>query len=170
MLPDESFHRWLVQDYAFAKGLAEFQAIAIAKTPRPAQKVLIAGLMALDSELDWFEQKAGQYKLDLHVPNHPTCRRYVDFLIASAYTQPFDVLLPILFGVEAAYLGGWSSLTPSGPYAEYIERWSNPQFVQYVTDLMDICDSKPKDLQQHYFNEVMRHERDFWRMTMASDN
>ena len=31
-LPSDAFHRWLVQDYAFAKGLAAFQAVAVAKT------------------------------------------------------------------------------------------------------------------------------------------
>jgi len=51
-LPREAFQPWLVQDYSFAEGLATFQAIAVAKTPRPAQKVLIGGLSALDAELD----------------------------------------------------------------------------------------------------------------------
>lgn len=164
-LPSEAFHRWLVQDYAFAKGLTAFQSVAIAKTPRPAQKVLIAGLFALDGELDWFEQKAREHQLDLTVANHPTCRRYVDYLIAAAYTQPYQVLLSILYGVEAAYLCGWSSLEPSGPYAEYIQRWSNPMFGEYVTELLGICDDEPDEIQQRQFNEVLRHERDFWRMT-----
>ena len=83
-LPREAFQRWLVQDYSFAKGLATFQAIAVAKTPRPAQKVLIDGLSALDAELDWFEQNAKRHALDLNAALHPTCRRYVDYLVASA--------------------------------------------------------------------------------------
>ena len=164
-LPSDAFHRWLVQDYAFAKGLAAFQAVAVAKTPRPAQKVLIAGLSALDGELDWFEQKAQQYELDLSAANHPTCKRYIDYLIAAAYTQPVEVLLPILYGVEAAYLCAWSSLEASGPYAEFIQRWSNPLFVEYVTELLGICDREPNEIQQRQFNEVLRHERDFWCMT-----
>ena len=142
-LPSDAFHRWLVQDYAFAKGLAAFQAIVIAKTPRPPQKILINGLGALDGELDWFEQKAEQYQLDLSASHHPTCRRYVDYLIAAAYTQPFDVLLAILYGVEAAYLYAWSSLEATGPYAEFIRRWSNPPFGDYVTELLSICDREP---------------------------
>ncbi|MFT4842805.1 MAG: thiaminase [Planctomycetota bacterium] len=164
-LPTETFHRWLVQDYAFAKGLAAFQAIAVAKTPRPAQKVLIAGLSALNAELDWFEQKAHEHQFDLNAVNHPTCRRYVDYLIAAAYTQPYKVLLPILYGVEAAYLCAWSSLEPSGPYAEYIQRWSNPLFAEYVAELLGICDHEPDEIQQRQFNEVLRHEQDFWCMT-----
>ena len=112
-LPREAFQRWLVQDYSFAKGLGAFQAIAVAKTPRPAQNVLIGGLSALDAELDWFEQNAQRQSLDLNAALHPTCRRYVDYLIASAYTQPFEVLLAILYGVEASYLCAWSALEAS---------------------------------------------------------
>lgn len=166
-LPSEAFHRWLIQDYAFAKGLVVFQAVAIAKTPRPAQNVLIAGLTALDAELDWFEQNAERYGLDLNAATHPTCRRYVDYLVAAAYSQPFEVLLPILYGVEAAYLCAWSALEASGPYAEFIERWSNPMFVQYVSELLSICDLEPNEMQQQQFNEVLLHEREFWRMTWS---
>jgi thiaminase/transcriptional activator TenA len=164
-LPREAFQRWLVQDYSFAKGLAAFQAIAVAQAPRPAQKVLIGGLSALDAELDWFEQNAQRQALDLNAALHPTCRRYVDYLIASAYTQPFEVLLAILYGVEASYLCAWSALEASGPHAEFINRWSNAQFVAYVRELLDVCNQYTHELQQAQFNEVLRHERDFWRMT-----
>ena len=164
-LPREAFQRWLVQDYSFANGLVAFQAIAVAKTPRPVQQVLIGGLSALDAELDWFEQNAQRQSLDLNAALHPTCRRYVDYLIASAYTQPFEVLLAILYGVEASYLCAWSALEASGPYAEFINRWLNAQFVAYVRGLLDVCNRHTHELQQEQFNEVLRHERDFWRMT-----
>ncbi len=164
-LPHDVFQRWLVQDYSFAKGLASFQAIAVAKTPRPAQKVLIAGLSALDAELDWFEHNARKRALNLNAELHPTSRRYVDYLVSSAYTQPFEVLLAILYGVEASYLCAWCALEASGPYAEFIDRWSNAQFVDYVRGLLDLCNRHTHELQQEEFNEVLRHERDFWRMT-----
>jgi hypothetical protein len=49
----------------FAQGLTTFEAIMVAKTPRPAQKVLIAGLAAMDGEMDWFEEMARNRNLDL---------------------------------------------------------------------------------------------------------
>jgi len=164
-LPPEAFQRWLVQDYLFAKGLTTFQAIAAARAPRSAQKVLIAGLGAMDAELEWFEQLAEERSLDLSAPHHRTCQRYVDYLIASAYTKPPEVLLAILFGVEVAYLCGWSALDASGPYAEFIIRWSNEHFLAYVHQLHEACVTHPHDLQQSEFNDVLRHERDFWKMT-----
>jgi thiaminase/transcriptional activator TenA len=82
-----------------------------------------------------------------------------------AYTQPYAVLLAILFGVEASYHAAWSALTPSGPYAELIERWSNPDFAAYTTALGGLAERHREEAAQEYFNEVLAHERDFWRMS-----
>jgi len=164
-LPREAFQRWLVQDYLLAKGLATFQSITVAKSPRPAQKVLIGGLSALGAQLDWFEKNAQRQVFDFNAALHSTCRRYIDYLVASAYRQPFEVLLAILYGVEASYLCDWSALEASGPYIEFINRWSNAQFVAYVRGLLDVCSLHTHELQQEQFNEVLRHERDFWKMT-----
>ncbi|MGB9606856.1 MAG: TenA family transcriptional regulator, partial [Bryobacteraceae bacterium] len=57
-LPEDAFRRWLCQDYLFALGLTSFQAVALAKAPRDAHRVLIGGLVALDNELEWFEMHA----------------------------------------------------------------------------------------------------------------
>ena len=164
-LPEAAFGRWLVQDYLFAQGLTSFQAIAAARAPRRSQKILIAGLTALDNEMEWFESTAAKQDIDLEAAPHPICRRYCDFLIASAYSKPFSVLLAILYAVEASYLVAWSALHRTGPYAEFIERWSNDQFVTYVRGLLELCAQHFHPDQQEHFNEVLHHERDFWRMT-----
>ena len=164
-LPDEAFARWLVQDYLFASSLLSFQAVAAAKTPRPHHKPLIAGLGAIDAELDWFEANAAQQNLALDAPPLPACRHYMDFLLRTAYTESYPVLLAILYGVEAAYLAAWSALEPKGPYAEFIERWSNPEFAAYVDALRGAQEANPHPRAQEAFNEVLWHEAAFWRMT-----
>ena len=135
-LPEDAFRRWLAQDYLFAKGLTSFQAIVTAKAPRKPQRLLIAGLSALEEEMDWFESSATDRGVDLGADPHPICRRYVDFLIASAYSQPFEVLFAILYGVEVSYLVAWSSLQATGPYADVVKRWSSEGFVKYVQGLL----------------------------------
>ena len=138
-LPADAFRRWLAQDYLFAKDLMAFQAILLAKAPRDCHQPLIGGLAALDKELGWFESHAARLQVDLDIAPHPTCRRYTDFLIRCAYTQPYPVLLAMLFGVEASYLAAWSALAPTGPYAEFIERWSSADFAAYVEALGGAC-------------------------------
>lgn len=164
-LPEEAFHRWLVQDYLFVQGFTRFVALAISRTPRPAQNTLIAGLAALDAELAWFENHAKARSLDLGAAAHPTCRRYVDFLVASGYSEPFAVLLAIMYGVEVAYTVAWVKLEAKGPYAEFIDRWTSAEFQRYVNELLRLADTYPDLGQQPAFNEVMHHERDFWQMT-----
>jgi len=164
-LPEQAFRRWLVQDYLFVKGFTRFVALTAAQTPRPAQSTLIGGLAALDAELAWFEEHARDRDMELDVEPHPTCRRYVDFLVAAAYSRPVEVLLAIFYGVEVAYTVAWGKLEAEGPYAEFIERWTSPEFATYVEELRRLADEHSHPGQQAAFNEVMRHEREFWRMT-----
>lgn len=164
-LPQEAFHRWLVQDYLFVLGFTDFVALVASKTPRPDQKVVIGGLTALNEELDWFESHARSRGLDLSVEPHPVCQAYVDFLLASTYRHPNPVLLAILYGVEVAYTVAWGRLKAEGPYAEFIGRWTQPPFQDYVLQLMEVADRYPQPAQQPAFDEVMRREREFWRMT-----
>jgi thiaminase/transcriptional activator TenA len=126
---------------------------------------LIGGLAALDQELEWFETHAARLRVDLGVTAHPACRRYTDFLLRCAYAEPCPVLLAILFGVEASYLAAWSALKASGPYAEFIERWSSAGFAAYVAALGGLAERHPHETAQERFNEVLVYERDFWQMS-----
>lgn len=164
-IPRESFSRWLSQDYLFASGLTIFQAILVSKVPRDCHKTLIAGLAALDSELEWFEEHAGRLKLSLDIEPYPVCRRYTDFLVRSAYTEPYSVSLAILFGVEVTYLAAWSSLKTTGPYAEFIKRWSSDPFAKYVESIRELVERHADSGQQAAFNQVLELERDFWQMS-----
>ena len=127
-LPVQAFRRWLAQDYLFAKDLMAFQSIPLAKAPRDCHKALVGGLAALDKELEWFESHAGRLHVDLDIPPHPTCRRYMDFLLRSAHTEVYPVLIAMLFGVEASYLAAWTAFAPAGLYAEFFARWSSAEF------------------------------------------
>ena len=73
--------------------------------------------------------------------------------------------LSLFYGVEVAYAVAWSRLEVRGPYAEFIDRWTHEDFQAYVRVLSSLADEHPHPRQQAMFNEVMRHEREFWRMT-----
>ena len=163
-LPAEVFNRWLAQDYHFAQALNSFQAIALAKTPQEFRKVLLRGLVSLDAELDWFESQAASRGTSLTAPQHPVCRHYCDFLLRVAYIESYPILFVVLFGVEASYLAAWSRLRPTGPYQEFIQRWSSAEFAGYVDSLRSLAEQHPHESRQVYFEEVLNHERDFWTM------
>ena len=122
-LAPDVLNDWLVQAYALTKGVATYQAVAAARTPRPAQSLLIVGLSDHDQQLSFFEQIALALDIELNTDPSPRCRRYTDYLIASAYTKPFEVLLAITYGIEISCLDAWNTSRTAGPYAELIRRW-----------------------------------------------
>ena len=163
-LPREALNRWMVQDYHFADALTSFQAVTLAKTPRRFREPLLGGLVAMDMEMDWFERQASRRRLELEAPLHPVCRHYCDFLLRVAYSEPYQVALAVLFGVEASYLAAWSRLKPAGRYKEFIDRWSNKRFIAYVNSLWMLAEENPHKTNQRHFNLVLEHECEFWRM------
>lgn len=165
-LPREAFDRWLLQDRLFVRGLTSFAAILAARAPRDAQRVVLGGLAVLNDELDWFDRHGQERGLELDVPPHPVCHRYVDYLLAAAYTKPVGTLLAVFFGVEASYCHAWGRLARGGPYDEFLERWTTPAFVDYVDLLMELADRHVEEGQQEEFDRVLALERDFWRMTV----
>jgi thiaminase/transcriptional activator TenA len=168
-LPEDDFRRWLVQNYLFVLGFTDFVALVASKTPRPDQKVIITGLTALNEELDWLENHAQSNDLDLEAEPHVVCQRHIDYLFSSTYRYPSPVLLAIVYAVEVAYTVAWGRLAPKGPYAEYIKRWTRRQYLDYVVELMKVVDQSSHPDQQIAFNEVMRHEGDFWMMNWKAE-
>lgn len=161
-LLEDAFYRWLAQEYLFVLGFTDFVALVASKTPRPDQKVIITGLTALNEELDWLEEHAKSRDLDLDVESNVACQRYIDYLFSSTYRYPSPVLLAIVYGVEVVTTVAWGRLVPNGPYAEFIERWTRRQFLNYGLELMKAVDHSSHPDQQVAFNGILRHEIDFW--------
>lgn len=167
-LPRDAFDRWLVQDYLFVRQVTNFAALSTSKASRDAQRVLITGLASLNDELDWFERNAEERRLNLSDPPHPVCRRYGHYMLAAAYQHPIEVLLAMFFGIEVSYCVAWGQLRSDdngGPYAEFIDRWTNDVFVAYVKQLEAMADRYMHPQQQGQFDQVLRHETEFWKMT-----
>jgi thiaminase/transcriptional activator TenA len=82
-----------------------------------------------------------------------------------ALHQAYPVLIAMLFGVEASYLAAWSAYPPVGLYAEFFVRWSTAEFAAYVEALGGLADRHSHDAAQQHFNEILVHEREFWKMS-----
>jgi len=169
-LPPDAFHTWLVQDYRFVGDLLRFQARLLARAPRRAQPVLAGGLVALVSELGWFESQAQQRGLRLDAPAHPVAAAYGE-LLARLEHQPFAVGITALWALERAYLEAWQHAAPGAPaFRPFVEHWTVPEFAAYVAGLADAANealAAAEDaggLAEQAFLEVTRLERDFWQM------
>jgi thiaminase/transcriptional activator TenA len=166
-LSEQAFQRWLVQDYHFVTAFMRFVATLLSRSERDCQALLVQGIGALDDELRWFEGHAAARGLGLDGPLLPTCRRYNDFMLRIVHEESVGSLYAVLYGIEVSYYAGWSNLTPEGPYQEFIERWSNPEFGAYVAGLRELADGHIDARSQPLFDEVLRHEEAFWTMTLG---
>lgn len=165
-LPDGAFAAWLQQDHLFVGDLLSFQARLLAAAPRPAQKVLAAGLVALEDELAWFERNALRDRLPLDTARHPTTEAYRQEL-ERLLAEPFQVGITALWALELAYLEAWRGAAPGAPrYREYVEHWTVPEFAAYVAALeVHGADSAPAEAA---WLRIVELERDFWDMALQS--
>lgn len=169
--PAGSFEAWLAQDYLFASDLLVFQARLLARTPRPAQAVISGGLVAVEAELGWFEEKAQERGLDLETPRHPTTAAYRDLMMVLD-REPYTVAVTALWSIEQAYLEAWRGTVPGHPdYREFVEHWTTQEFAGYVAGLREAADAALETVgederrqAESAFLEVVRLERDFWDM------
>lgn len=176
-IPAAAFDAWLAQDYLFAGDLLVFQSRLLARTPRSdgAQAVLAGGLVAVEAELGWFEEKARERSLSLDAPRHPTAAAYRD-LLSELEGISYPAAIAALWAIERAYLEAWRSAAPGHPdYREFVEHWTTPEFEEYVSGLQTAADGAlaraagaESEEAERAFGEVARLERDFWEMSFSA--
>lgn len=165
-LPPGAFAAWLQQDYLFVGDLLPFQARLLAAAPRAAQEVLARGLVALESELIWFEAQVARRGLVLDGPRHPTTQAYREEM-ERLLSEPFEVAMTALWAVEQAYLEAWRGAAPgSAEYREFVEHWTEPSFANYVTGLEVHTSDSP--LAEAAWLRIVRLEHEFWDMALGA--
>jgi formylaminopyrimidine deformylase / aminopyrimidine aminohydrolase len=172
--PAGAFEAWLAQDYLFVRDALVFQALLLARAPRPAQAVLASGLVAIEAELGWFEEQAERLGLYLDKPRHPTTSAYRD-LLAGLESEPYPAAITALWAIERAYLEAWRGAAPGHPeYRLFVEHWTTPEFADYVTGLEKAADDalrksgeQERERAEAAFLEVARLETDFWEMAWS---
>jgi thiaminase/transcriptional activator TenA len=174
-LPAGAFEAWLIQDYLFVADLLVFQSRLLARAPRPAQAALTGGLVAVEAELTWFEEKAGERGLKLETPRHPTTTAYRNFLF-SLEGEAYAVGITALWALERAYLEAWRNAAPDHPdYREFVEHWTTQEFADYVAGLekaasytLDPRVERERERTEAAFLRITSLERDFWEMTLSA--
>lgn len=173
-LPHGAFDTWLVQDYLFVRDALRFQSRLVPLAPRRDQSLIIGGLVAIEAELTWFEEKAGERGLSLdngHHPDNAAYARFLDGLEGEAYVAK----IVSLWAVEQAYLDAWTNASPGAEeYREFVEHWTVPEFAGYVGALRDAADhalSRSDERLAHgaedAFLYVAKLERDFWGIAFS---
>lgn len=170
-LPVGSFEAWLVQDYLFVLAGLGFQARLLARAPRRDQGLLVAGLVALEDELGWFEEQASRLGLALEAARRPANEEYCNFL-AELDGEPYPAAITALWALERAYLEAWRGAAPGAPeYRGFVEHWTTPEFAAYVDRLEEAADAalagaSAGERAGEAFARVARLEKEFWQMAL----
>jgi len=173
-LPRAALDRWLVQDYLYVGALLGFQARLLARAPRPDQRLLAQGVLALVDELEWFETLARERGLDLAAPVAPANAAYIATL-ARLEQAPYPAAITALWAIERAYADAWNGARPGAePYRALIEHWTAPGFAEYVAALAVAAEraaaaatADERRAAAEAFAEIAERERDFWQMAFA---
>jgi len=129
-----------------------------------ARDLLVAGLGALQSELDLFRSEAVDRGLDLDTEPSLTTLGYTSYLVASP-ADGWDTALTVLFGAEKAYFDAWSTVRagadPTSPYWRFVDNWSSPAFGEWVDGIAGLVDALARP-DHRTFRRVVRFELEFW--------
>jgi formylaminopyrimidine deformylase / aminopyrimidine aminohydrolase len=173
-VPEDSFDRWLAQDYLFAQALVRAQSRVAAAAPLADVGLLAGGVVAAVGELGWFEEMAARRDVALDASMHPANRAYCDFLLALT-SAAYPAQITAIWALERTYLESWEGARPGAPpYREFVERWTTDEFRSYVGDLQAAVDrqvvasvGEQAREAEDAFVRVTRYERGFWDMAMS---
>ena len=102
VLSEARFRHYIIQDAHYLIGFGRALALAAAKAPKPdrivqfakASEVAIVVERALHGS--FFEQFSITPETFAQTPLSPTCHHYVSYLLATAYAEPYEIVLGAL--------------------------------------------------------------------------
>src|SRR3954462_15909976 len=102
VLSEASFRHYITQDAHYLIGFGRALALAAAKAPNPDRIVQFAksAEVAINVERELDDSFFRQYQIAPQVfadtPLSPACHHYVYFMLATAYAEPYEVVLGAL--------------------------------------------------------------------------
>ncbi len=176
----ERFTFYMMQDAHYLGAFARALATAAAKAPSAAAQVKLAG-SAKDAILveralhEGFFRTFGVSPERFAVtPASPTCSAYGDFLLATAYRDPFAVGVAALLPCFQIYHEVGKRLhalaqQPGNPYQRWIDTYKDEAFGQSVREVLALTDAahdeagaaERRSMREAYLKAV-RYEWMFW--------
>jgi thiaminase (transcriptional activator TenA) len=137
-LSEARFKHYIVQDAHYLIGFGRALALAAAKAPEPDRIVQFAnsasGAITVERELhgSFFAQYGISAKTFDDTPLSPACHHYVSYLLATAYHDPYEVLLGALLPCFWIYAEVGRDIhhraAKDNPYQAWIDTYAGEQF------------------------------------------
>jgi len=178
-LPQDRFRHYIVQDAHYLVGFGRALSLAAAKAPDPdgivrfsaaAQEAIVVE-RALHG--GFFRDYGIGPQTFAATPLTPACDHYVNFLLATAYAEPFPVvcaaLLPCFWIYKEVGDDIFARAAPTNPYRAWIDTYAGADFAEAVSAMIRATDRAAEDVaagerarMHHAFTQATRLEWMFW--------
>ena len=149
-LSEARFKHYITQDAHYLIGFGRALTLAAAKAPHPDRIVQFAksaeGAIVVERALhgSFFRQYAITPAMFARTPLSPACHHYVSYLIATAYAEPYEVLLGALLPCFWIYAEVGRDIharaRPNNPYQAWIDTYAGEEFHKAVRAMIAATD------------------------------
>jgi thiaminase/transcriptional activator TenA len=178
-LSEARFKHYITQDAHYLIGFGRALTLAAAKAPNPDRVVQFAksaeGAIVVERALhgSFFAQYGITAEVFARTPLSPACHHYVSYLLATAFGEPYEVLLGALLPCFWIYaeVGRdiYARAVKPNPYQAWIDTYAGEEFHTAVRAVIDAADEAAANasasLQQrmhHAFERATQLEWIFW--------
>jgi len=155
MLSEARFKHYITQDAHYLIGFGRALTLAAAKAPNPDRIVQFAksaeGAIVVERALhgSFFERYGITPEIFARTPLSPACHHYVSYLMATAYGEPYEVLLGALLPCFWIYAEVGRDIharaAPNNPYQAWIDTYAGEDFHAAVRAVIAAADEVAAD-------------------------
>ena len=149
-LSEARFKHYITQDAHYLIGFGRALTLAGAKAPNPDRIVQFAkaaeGAIVVERALhgSFFRQYGITPEVFTQTPLSPACHHYVSYLLATAYAEPYEVLLGALLPCFWIYAEVGRDIhdraAAANPYQAWIDTYSGEEFHNAVSAMIAATD------------------------------
>jgi thiaminase/transcriptional activator TenA len=149
-LSEARFKHYITQDAHYLIGFGRALTLAAAKAPEADRIVQFAksaeGAIVVERALhgSFFRQYGITSQVFEHTPLSPACHHYVSYLVATAYGEPYEVLLGALLPCFWIYAEVGRDIharaAPANPYRAWIDTYAGEDFHAAVRAMIAATD------------------------------
>jgi thiaminase (transcriptional activator TenA) len=186
-LSEARFKHYITQDAHYLIGFGRALALAAAKAPNPDRIVQFAksaeGAIVVERALhgSFFEQYGITPELFAQTSLSPACHHYVSYLLATAYAEPYEVVLGALLPCFWIYAEVGRDIhahaAPANPYQAWIDTYAGEEFHTAVRAVIAATDEAANGASPHLrqrmhaaFARATQLEWAFWDSAFRLEN
>lgn len=180
-IDDETFVRWMRQDYLFVQSAIPFLAALIPRGPASHWQPLARAIGTLEREVRLFEEQARDLGVELKdAKPSRTVHAFNQFLLETAQESSYEEAYAGLYAAHRATHESFkfvkSGLSPDSPVKPFVKNWAGREFGFYLgylgRELERLAgDATPDTLggMAATFERVIRHEIAFFDAALTGE-